>query len=84
MSRCLGDYPLCLVTKEVIIVQNFNHRRAFWYAVCRGRPVEVNLSNEHVEVDLSKVSLSNEHVQADLLKANLSVVGWIKLIKTHL
>ena len=26
MLRRLGDYPLCSVTKEVIMVQNFNLR----------------------------------------------------------
>ena len=72
MLRCLGDYPLCSITKEIIRVQKFNHRRACWYVVCRGGPVEANLSNKHVEMDLQKVNLSTEHVEV-----NLSASGWI-------
>ena len=49
MLRCLGDYPLRLVTKEVITVENFKRYRAYWYVVCK---------DEHVKVDLLKVNLS--------------------------
>ena len=57
MLRRLGDYMLRAVTKEVITVQKLNCRRACWYVVCRGEPIEANLSKENP---------SDEHVKADL------------------
>ena len=37
----------------------------------------MNLSNEHVEEDLSKVNMLNEYVKVDLLKVNFSATSWI-------
>ena len=37
--------------------------------------VEMDLSNEHVEENLSNENLSNEHVEVDLSKVNLSAAS---------
>ena len=59
MLRCLGDYPLCSITKEVITVKNFN---------CCRRPIEVDLlrrtcGGESVEADLLRRTCRDRHVE---------------------
>ena len=66
MLKRLGDYLLRSVTKEVMTVQKFNRRRACWYDVSRGEPVECELfEGKPVEVDLSRENLSNANLSAE-------------------